>query len=63
MSEPLVPRVERLLESVEGLLEQPDVLRTHRVDVAGRLLNVNHLVDIAMEEGVLDVQLMNRPSM
>ena len=44
MSEPLVPRAGRLLESIEGLVEQADMVRTRRVDEAGWLLTVNHLV-------------------
>ena len=39
------------------------MVRTCRVDEARWLLTVDHLVKIAMEEGILDVQLMNRPSM
>jgi hypothetical protein len=38
------------------------MLRTSGVDEARRLLAVDHLIKIAMKKGVLDVQLMNRPS-
>ena len=61
MSEPLVPRAGRLLKSIEGLVEQADMLRPRGVEEAGRLLTVNHLVEIAMEKGVLDVELVYRP--
>ena len=54
MSEPLVPRAGRLLESIEGLVEVADMVRTCRVDEAGWLLTMYHLVKIAMEKGVLD---------
>jgi hypothetical protein len=55
MGKPLVPSAGCLLEAVERLVKQADILGTSRVDEARRLLVVNHLVEIAMEKGVLDV--------
>jgi hypothetical protein len=57
----LVPRPGRLLEPVERLAETTDIVRTTSVNKAGRLLTVDLLIKSAMEEGVLDVQLVNRP--
>jgi hypothetical protein len=55
MGKLLVPSAGRLLEAVERLVKQADILGMSRVDEARRLLVVNHLVEIAMEKGVLDV--------
>jgi hypothetical protein len=62
VSEALVPCTRSLLEAVEGLVEPTDMRRVCGVDKARRLLAVDHLVKIAMKEGILDIQLMNRPS-
>ena len=59
--EPLVPRPGRLLESVQGLLQETDVVGSRRVDEARRLLNVDRLVQMAVKKGVLHIQLMYRP--
>jgi hypothetical protein len=56
-----VPSPRRLLESVQGLLHEAHVVGGGRVDEAGRLLTVDGLVQVAMEKGVLHVQLMDRP--
>ena len=53
----------RLLKSIEGLVKQADVLGARRVDEAGWLLTMNHLIKVTMKKGVLDIQLMNWPSM
>jgi len=42
--EPLVPCPGRLLESIQGLLQETDVVGSRRVDEAGRLLAVDGLV-------------------
>jgi hypothetical protein len=59
--EPLVPRRGRLLESVQGLLQETDVVGSHRVNETERLLAVDGFVQMAVKEGVLHVQLMYRP--
>jgi len=59
--EPLVPRPGHLLESVQGLLQETDVVGSRRVDEARRLLNVDRLVQMAVKKGVLHIQLMYRP--
>jgi hypothetical protein len=56
-----VPSPRRLLESVQGLLHEAHVVGGGRVDEVGRLLTVDGLVQVAMEKGVLHVQLMDRP--
>jgi hypothetical protein len=61
VGEALVPHTRSLLESIEGLVESTDMLRPRRVDEARWLLTIDHLIKIAMEKGVLDVELMNRP--
>jgi hypothetical protein len=62
VGEALVPRPGRLLQAIKRLVEQADVLGPSGVDEARWLLAVDHLVKIAMQEGVLNVKLMNRPS-
>ena len=57
----LVPRPGRLLESVQGLLQDTDVIGCRRVDETGRLLAVDCLIQMAVKKGVLHVQLMYRP--
>ena len=51
----------RLLEPIQGLLQETDVVRSGWVDEAGRLLTVDRLVQMAVKKGVLHVQLMDRP--
>jgi hypothetical protein len=58
----LVPRPGALLQAVERLVEQADVLGLSRIDEARWLLTVDRLVKIAVQESVLNVELMNRPS-
>ena len=58
--EPLVPRPGRLLESVQGLLQETDMVGSRRVDKTGRLLAIDCLVQMAVKKGVLHVQLMYR---
>ena len=61
VGEALVPGSRGLLEAVERLVEPTNMLRTSRVDEARWLLTVDHLIKIAMKEGVLDIELVNRP--
>jgi hypothetical protein len=55
-----VPCPRRLLKFVQGLLQETDVVGSGWVDEAGRLA-VDCLVQMAVEKGVLHVQLMYRP--
>ena len=59
--EALVPCSGRLLEPIQGLLQETDVVGSGWVDEAGRLLTVDRLVQMAVKKGVLHVQLMDRP--
>ena len=59
IGEPLVPCPGRLLESIQGLLQE--LVGSRRVDETERLLAVDCLVQMAVKEGVLHVQLMYRP--
>jgi hypothetical protein len=59
--EALVPRPGRLLEPIQGLLQETDVIGGSRVNKSRRLLAVDCLVEMTVEEGVLHVQLMDRP--
>jgi len=59
--EALVPHPGCLLESVQGLLQETDVVRSRRVDETGLLLAVDCLVQMAVMKGGLHVQLMYRP--
>jgi len=58
--EPQVLHLGRLLEYVQGLLQEIDVVGSRRVDEARRLLNVDHLVQMAVKKGILHIQLMYR---
>ena len=60
--EALGPSSRGLLEAVDRLVEPTNMLRTSRVDEAMWLLTEDHLVKIAMKEGVLDIELVNLPS-
>ena len=51
----LVPRLGRLLEPVQGLLQQTNIVRFGGVDEAGWLLAVDSLLEVAVEEGVLHI--------
>jgi hypothetical protein len=54
-----VPRC--LLEVVQGAVQPIDQIRTSGVDKAGRLAGVDYLYQSAMEEDILDIELMDRP--
>jgi hypothetical protein len=60
-SEPRVPSLGCLLEPVERFVEPADQVRTRRIHETGRLTAVDCLSQSAMEEGILDIQLMHRP--
>jgi hypothetical protein len=60
-SEAIVPGPRRLLEAVEGAVQPTDQIRTSFVDEAGGLAAVDSLRQSAVEEGILDIELMDRP--
>lgn len=51
----------RLLEPVQRLPQQADIIRPRRIDEAGRLVTIDLLRQITVEEGVLDIELVHRP--
>ena len=55
--EPLVPSSRCLLKSIQGLLQQAYRVRGSRVDEAFRLLAVDCLLEVAVKEGILHVEL------
>jgi hypothetical protein len=59
--EAAVPGPRRLLEAVEGAVQPADQVRVSGVDEAGGLAAVESLRQSDMEEGVLDVELVDRP--
>jgi hypothetical protein len=58
----VVPRSRRLLQALEGLVELAHQLRMRRVNEADGLRAVDDLGECAMEEGVLDVELVHEPN-
>jgi hypothetical protein len=60
-SEATVPGPWRLLEAVEGAIQPADQVRTSFVDESGGLAAVDSLYQSVVEEGILDVELMDRP--
>jgi hypothetical protein len=53
--EALVPGPGRLLEPIQGLLQETNIVKVGGVDKAGWLLVVDNLLEVAVEEGVLHV--------
>jgi hypothetical protein len=60
--EAVVPRSRHLLQAVEGLVEPTHQLRVRGVNEADRLRAVDGLGECAMEEGILDVELVHGPT-
>lgn len=58
-----MPRTGSLLQAIEGLLQQTDMIRCKGVDEARRLLAVDGLLKTAMEKGILDIKLVDRPTL
>jgi hypothetical protein len=58
----VVPRSRRLLRAVEELVQLAHQLRVRGVNEAGGLRVVDGLGECAMEEGVLDVELVHGPT-
>ena len=59
--EALVPRPRGLLESIQGLLQQADMIWRSWVDKTRRLLAVDRLLQMAMKKSILHVELMDGP--
>ena len=62
VAEPQEPRSRRLLESIERFDEQANVVGVFFVDEAGWLMAVDAFSKFTVEECVLDVELVHRPS-
>jgi hypothetical protein len=58
----VVTRSRRLLQAIEGLVESAHQLRVHGVNEASGLRAVDSLGECAIEEGVLDVELVHGPT-
>jgi hypothetical protein len=59
----VVPRSWHLLQAVAGLVEPAHQLRVCEVNEAGGLRALDSLEECAMEEGVLDVELVHGPTL
>jgi hypothetical protein len=55
------PGPRRLLEPVQGAIQPTNQIRASEVDVAGGLAAVDRLCQSVMEEGILDIELMDPP--
>lgn len=60
-SEPREPGARPLLEVVEGLVKEAYMVGVVGVDEPGRLLAVDVLGEVTMQEGIVHVHLMNWP--
>jgi hypothetical protein len=60
--EAMVPHLRCLLQDVEGLVEPAHQLRVRRVNKASGLRTEDQLRECAMEEGILDMELVHRPT-
>jgi hypothetical protein len=58
--EATVPAPRRLLEAVQGAVQPTNQIRTSGVNEVGGLAAVDSLRESAVEEGILDVELMDR---
>jgi hypothetical protein len=58
----MVPHLRCLLQDVEGLVEPAHQLRVRRVNKASGLRTEDQLRECAMEEGILDMELVHRPT-
>jgi hypothetical protein len=58
----MVPLSRRLLQAVEGLVEFAHQLRLSRVNEVDRLRAVDCLRESALEEVILDAELMHEPT-
>jgi hypothetical protein len=58
--EATVPHMRRLFEAVQGAVQPVNQIRTSDIDKAGGLAVVDSLYRSVVEEGILDVELMDR---
>lgn len=61
--EEAIPCKGRLLQTKERFVETIDMVQTDRVNKARRLSAVDHPREGTMQEGILDVELVNRHSL
>jgi hypothetical protein len=50
-----------LFEAVERFEEATNMCRMSRVDETRGLLTIHNLIEMSMEKGIFNVELMNRP--
>lgn len=60
--EPLVPRSWSLSQAIQRLVQKANMIWTRAVDEARWLLAIDSFPELAMQESVLDIQLVHRPS-
>uniref|UniRef100_A0A8R7P959 Uncharacterized protein n=1 Tax=Triticum urartu TaxID=4572 RepID=A0A8R7P959_TRIUA len=61
VGEAVKPGAGGLLEPIQGLVEEADVVGVRVVDEAGRQLTVDTLRELALEKGIIDIHLVQRP--
>ena len=57
------PRTRALLQPIDSLLEETHLRRLPLSNVPRRLLHEYLLLEVAVKEGIVDVQLMKRPAL
>jgi hypothetical protein len=60
--ETIVPSSRHLLQAIEGLIESAHQFRVGGVNEVGGLREVGRLSECAIEEGVVDVELVHEPT-
>jgi hypothetical protein len=58
--QPLVTSLGHMLKSVERFMQPTDVVRMRQVEKTKRMLTIDLLIESAMKEVILDVELVNR---
>jgi hypothetical protein len=61
VGESLVPCPWSLLQTIERLVKMAHIVGAARIDEPWWLLTIDLLVKCAMEKGILDIKLVNRP--
>jgi hypothetical protein len=51
-----------LFKAIEGFEKTTDMVRMLLIDKSRGLLTIDHFIEMTMEEGIFDVELMNGPS-
>jgi hypothetical protein len=51
-----------LFKAIEGFEKTTDMVRMLWIDKSRGLLTIDHFIEMTMEEGIFDVELMNGPS-